>query len=86
MAAEIFTDDWAQLWADRINANENYRKAAERWEGAIGLVMSADSDMGIPEERVVIADLWHGECRSARSGSDADLDDVPYLIRSNPSI
>ena len=86
MAAEIFTDDWAQLWAERINANDDYRKAAEKWEGAIGLEMTADSDMGIPEDRVVIADLWHGDCRSARSGGHADLDDVPYLIKSTPTI
>ena len=85
MPAEIFTDDWAQLWADRINANESYRKAAEKWEGAIGLVMTADPDMGIPEERVVIADLWHGECRSARAAGGTDLEDVPYLISSNPA-
>jgi putative sterol carrier protein len=85
MAAEIFTNDWAQLWAEQINENAAYRKAAEKWEGAIGLVMTADPAMGIPDERVVIADLWHGECRAANSGSGADLDDVPYLIRSTPA-
>jgi putative sterol carrier protein len=86
MAAEIFTDEWAQLWAEQINQNAAYQKAAEKWEGAIALVMTADSAMGIPEERVVIADLWHGECRSANVGSDAELEDVPYLIRSTPAI
>lgn len=85
MPAEIFTDAWAQLWAQEINGNASYRKAAEKWEGAIGLVMTPDSDMGIPDERVVIADLWHGECRSAKAGVTADLDEVPYLIRSNPA-
>ena len=55
MAAEIFTDDWAQLWSEQINANDDYRKAAEKWEGAIGLVMTPDSDMGITDERIVIA-------------------------------
>jgi putative sterol carrier protein len=84
MAAEIFTNDWAQLWAEKINANDDYRKAAEKWEGAIGLIMSADDDMGIPDERVVIADLWHGDCRGAKAGTGADLDDVPYLIKANP--
>lgn len=85
MAAEIFTEDWAQLWAEQINANDDYRKAAEKWEGAIGLVMTQDSDMGIPDERIVIADLWHGECRGASAGSSDALDEVPYLIKSNPS-
>ena len=85
MAAEIFTDDWALLWNDAINANANYKQAATKWEGAIAMVMSPDGDMGIPEERVVIADLWHGDCRSARAATAADLAEVPYLITATPT-
>jgi putative sterol carrier protein len=85
MAAEIFTDDWAHLWADKINENADYKKAAAKWEGAIAMVMTPDGDMGIEKERIVIADLWHGDCRSASAGAGPDLDDVPYLIKSTPA-
>jgi len=85
MAAEIFTDDWAQLWNDSINANEDYKKAATKWEGAIGMVMTPDPAMGIPEERIVIADLWHGDCRNAKAAGAADIEDTPYLIRAEPA-
>jgi putative sterol carrier protein len=86
MAAEIFTNQWADLWGERINANDAYKKAATKWEGAIGLVMTTDGDMGIPAERVVIADLWHGDCRSAWAAGRDDLDDVPYLITATPAV
>ena len=85
MAAEIFTDDWAQLWSDSINANGDYRKAATKWEGAIAMVMTPDADMGIPEERIVIADLWHGDCRGAKAASTAELAEAPYLIKAEPA-
>ena len=85
MPAEIFTDDWAQLWNDSINANEDYKKAATKWEGAIGMVMTPDPAMGIPEERIVIADLWHGDCRNAKAAGAADIEDTPYLIRAEPA-
>ena len=85
MAAEIFTDAWAQLWNDSINANENYKKAAEKWEGAIALVMTLNLEMGIPEERAVIADLWHGDCRGAKAAGEDDLGDTPYLIKAEPA-
>ena len=85
MATEIFTDAWAQQWNDSINDNENYKKAATKWEGAIAMQMMPDADMGIPDERIVIADLWHGDCRSARAASAADLEDAPYLIRADAS-
>jgi putative sterol carrier protein len=85
MAAEIFTDEWARQWNDKINDNEAYKKAATKWEGAIGLVMTPDGDMGIAEDRIVVADLWHGDCRGAKAVSADELDEVPYLIRSNPA-
>jgi putative sterol carrier protein len=86
MPAEIFTDDWARLWCEQINLNESYKKAATRWEGDIGLIMSPDPDMGIAEERIVVADLWHGDCRGARAYQAADLDEVPYLIKATPAV
>ncbi len=85
MAAEIFTTEWAVLWSDRINANAAYKAAATRWEGAIGLVMTPDAEMGIPAERIVVADLWHGDCRGAVVGDRSSLDAVPYLIQAAPA-
>lgn len=85
MAAEIFTDAWAQLWGDEINDNDDYKKAAAKWEGAIALHMTADADMGIPEDRVVIADLWHGDCRGAKASTLDDMDEAPYIIRAVPA-
>jgi putative sterol carrier protein len=85
MPAEIFSDAWAQLWNDSINANVDYKKAAAKWEGAIGMVMTPDPDMGIPEERIVIADLWHGDCRNAKAAGAGELEDTPYLIKAEPA-
>lgn len=85
MPAEIFTDEWARLWHDSINANQEYKKAATSWEGAIGLVMTADPAMGVPDERIVIADLWHGDCRGAQAASEAQLGETPYLITAEPA-
>ena len=85
MAAEIFSNDWAELWSDSINANDDYKKAATKWEGAIGMVMTPDADMGVPEERIVIADLWHGDCRGAKAATAAELEDTPYLIKAEPA-
>lgn len=85
MAAEIFTDAWAALWSDSINANEDYRKAAATWEGAIGMIMTPDPAMGIDEERIVIADLWHGDCRGAKAATADELDETPYLITAEPA-
>ena len=84
MAAEIFTSAWAELWNDSINENENYKKAATKWEGAIGMIMTEDAEMGIPEERIVIADLWHGDCRGAKVASTAEIEEAPYLITADP--
>ncbi len=84
MAAEIFTDEWAREWGVKINANENYKKAATKWEGAIAMIMTTNGDMGIPSERIVIADLWHGDCRGASAAGAEQLEDAPYHIKATP--
>jgi len=85
MSAEIFTEQWAKLWNDAINDNADYKKAAAKWEGAIGMIMTADGDMGIPDERIVVADLWHGDCRRAWAATADDLAEAPYHIKANPA-
>ena len=84
MAAEIFTEKWAKEWGKKINANAAYKKAAANWEGALAMVMTADAGYGIAAERAVIADLWHGDCRGAKSATAADLDAAPYVIKASP--
>ncbi len=85
MSAEIFTQGWADEWCAKINTNDAYRKAAARWEGAIALVMSAQAEMGIPEQRAVVADLWHGDCRTASVADAGALEDAPYVIQATPA-
>jgi len=86
MAAEIFTEEWSQSWCARINENDSYRKAAEKWEGAIVLLMDRDSSFGIEEQRAVIADLWHGECRSGHAAGESDLSEAPFVIAGSPAV
>jgi putative sterol carrier protein len=85
MGAEIFTDAWARAWCERINVNEAYRKSAANWEGAMVLEMTADADFGLSEDRAVIADLWHGECRGATAAGEEHLEKAPYVIRASPA-
>ena len=37
------------------------------------------------QERIVVADLWHGDCRGAATATAAELDEVPYHIKANPA-
>jgi putative sterol carrier protein len=85
MAAEIFTGEWAEIWSQKINGNQAYRDAATKWEGAVALIMTPDESMGIPAERFVVADLWHGECRGATAGVKAELEEAPYKIQAGPA-
>ncbi len=85
MAFEIFTDKWARSWGKKINENEAYRKAAANWEGAIVLTMAADPEFGIHQDRAVIADLWHGDCRAAHAAGEKELGGAPYIIRATPA-
>jgi putative sterol carrier protein len=77
MSLEVFSEEWARACAVAINDNPAYRTAAETWEGAILLHIVA-SDPGT--ERRVYLDLWRGECREARSGTEIDEAAARYIL------
>jgi len=72
MAAEVFSEAWAQAWGEQMRCSSAYRGAAAKWEGAVVLVMEADAGLGVPVERAVCADLWHGDCRRSGEASPAE--------------
>lgn len=74
----LFTEDWAQAYRDELNANDAYAEAGSDWEGPIALRVRADPQQGLEEDRAVVLDLHHGECREVEvdegeaAGSEAD--------------
>ena len=74
----LFSDAWARACQHEINTSTAYREAAATWEDAVAFAMdTADG------ERAVFVDLWHGECREARTAQPGDLDRAPYVIRGD---
>lgn len=83
---EVFTDAWAHAWGEQLRTSDEYRSAADTWEGAIALVLEADAGLGLPESRSVLLDLWHGECREARAAEPADLEGAPFVLQGAAAV
>jgi putative sterol carrier protein len=79
MTIEAFSDAWALQWCQVLNNRPSFQHAAAAWEGAVALVMTRDSSSGAAT-RAVFVDLWHGECRAARSASEEDLEAARYIL------
>jgi putative sterol carrier protein len=86
MKPEIFTDAWARAWGEELRASESYRSAAGGWEGAIALTLEGNGDPGALQDRSVLLDLWHGECRDARAAEPSDLERAPFLLRAPAAV
>jgi putative sterol carrier protein len=76
------TQEWVEEFRERLNASPAYREAASTWEGALGLEFGAEPDLGWPETRYAVLDLWHGECREAGFTTQAEAQEAPFLIRA----
>lgn len=83
---EIFTDAWARAWGEELRASESYRSAAANWEGTLVMSLEGDPDLGPTDDRAVVLDLWHGDCRDARSAEPADLEQAPFLLRAPAAV
>jgi putative sterol carrier protein len=80
--AETFTAAWAAAWREEINRSPRYRRSGARWDDCIVFVMTAAD--GAADERAVVLDLAHGECRAARIATPADLQAAAFVVAANP--
>lgn len=62
---EFGSDEWGKGFCQELNKSEAYKKAAETWEGDFVFIMEPDDTLD--EEKRLYVDLWHGDCRGART-------------------
>ncbi|HMB52912.1 MAG TPA: Fis family transcriptional regulator [Thermoanaerobaculia bacterium] len=84
--AEIFTDEWAGAWCRAIQASDAYKSAAAGWDGAVAVVMSADPEYGVREERAVFLDLADGDCRGGRTAGTEELAAAVFVLQAPPAV
>lgn len=85
MPYEILSEDWMSAFQDTINHSQAYKAASRTWEWPVVLMVQADAGMGIPADRSMYLDLWHGECRQAHAATADDLARSAFIISANPS-
>lgn len=76
------SEEWISRYRVLINGSEEYREAAQTWEGDIAFFMEAEPDRGVPDDLVAWLDLWHGECRGAGMITAGEADVAAYGIRA----
>lgn len=55
------SEEWAQRFVEELNQNQDYAKAARKWEGSFLFVVNAGPRL--EREFLFFMDLWHGRCR-----------------------
>ena len=76
------SDEWIQIFVDRIRGSSEYRTAAADWEGDVAFVFEAEPDKNHPADVWARLDLWHGDCRSGGLVSPAEGEEAAYVIRA----
>lgn len=83
---EIFTGPWARTWGEELRRSDLYRSTAAGWEGSVLMVLEAGGGLELAEDRPVLLDLWHGECRDARAASAADREAAPFILTAGAAV
>lgn len=78
MAYEFGTDGWIKALREEINNSEAYRKAAENWEGDFYFVV--EESPGVPQDKYLYLDLWHGEARDAYLVEDPSTKETAFEL------
>jgi putative sterol carrier protein len=78
MSLPVFTAEWVRAWTELIRESEEYRKAAEGWEGSLLLLL--------PEQgKGAFLDLQRGECREGRAATPEDRELADFVITGDAS-
>jgi putative sterol carrier protein len=80
VAYDAYSDEWAQAYKDEINKSQVYKQAAAGWEGTVGLVVLAEPDKNVPDDRGIYMDLWHGEARDIKVVSRDEAEQADFVI------
>ncbi|MHA1199040.1 MAG: SCP2 sterol-binding domain-containing protein [Candidatus Heimdallarchaeaceae archaeon] len=54
--------EWVEDYMEVLNNSQDYKEAAEWWEGDFLFVIEPDDKLD--KEHTFYLDLWHGDCRS----------------------
>ena len=82
---EPYSPEWAQAFKDEINKSPVYKQAAAGWEGSVGLVVLAEPDKNVPEDKGIFLDLWHGEARDVKIVSRPEAEKADFVITGSYS-
>ncbi len=59
--------EWVAAYGVAINGSEGYRAASREWShGAVALIVSAQAEIGVPQDAGIWLDLDRGACRAAK--------------------
>ena len=75
---KVFSEQWAQAFAEEINTNEAHRQAAMGWEWPLILQMINGDN-----EKSVFLDLQNGECKIAKVADQNDCDTAEFIISAS---
>jgi len=76
------SEEWFDLYIQRVNESKDYKEAAATWEGDIAYVVEPEPDKGVPEEIWAWLDLWHGDCRGGGMVAQEKGEQAKFIIRA----
>lgn len=74
------TQEWFEVFVERINDSAEYREAAATWEGDIAFLIQAEPDRNHPHDVWGWLDLWHGGCRAGGVVTEDEGRRARYVI------
>ena len=76
--AEFLTEEWLNLFQEKLNSDSKYAEIAKNWEGDINLQI--DPGKKLAEPVTAYFDLWHGKCREAYYVEDGNLREAAFAM------
>lgn len=83
MSAILFSEPWAQAWAQQLNTSDAFRSSAAEWDGTLCFKMR---DRNAGSAKSIFLELRGGECAAARVASEQDLRSAEFVLSARERV
>ena len=80
MIPKFPSPEWLQNFHEKLNADEQYRRIAAKWEG--DMVVVVEPDQSYKDRLIYYWDLWHGHCKRVAVLESIEEEDPAFVITS----
>ena len=77
---DVFSDEWCDMWKEKLNQNDTFAKYNKGWEGDISCVIEADPENNVPEIQYLYLHFHDGKALDIKMICKEEAENAKFIM------